>query len=101
VFSQRHPRTRHYQKLEQGDVFAVRDARFKYIYHSDGPSEFFDLETDPHELENLIDAASPDRDRLAAIAEGYLPLMGRAASGAESEVEDEVLEELRALGYVN
>lgn len=31
----------------------IRDQRWKYIYHSGGFEELYDLETDPHELTNL------------------------------------------------
>jgi arylsulfatase A-like enzyme len=41
---------------EYGPVRMIRDARYKYVKRfTDGPDEFFDLETDPNEQTNLIE----------------------------------------------
>jgi choline-sulfatase len=36
-----------------GGIFMIRDARYKYIYYVNHPTELFDLESDPEELHNL------------------------------------------------
>jgi len=38
----------------------LRDERYKYIYHAGGFEEFYDLTTDPHELDNLAFDGSVD-----------------------------------------
>jgi arylsulfatase A-like enzyme len=43
----------------------IRDHRYKYCYHAGGFEEFYDLETDPHELVNLAVSSPADRDPIA------------------------------------
>ena len=78
----------------------VQDERFKYIYRTEGQSEFFDLENDPREFANLIDQPSEDSDRMRAVLEGYLSAMRSEAVRPRVTLEPEVEEELRALGYL-
>ncbi len=38
----------------------LRDERYKYVYHAGGFEEFYDLKSDPHELDNLAFDGSVD-----------------------------------------
>ena len=51
-----------------GDHEMVTDGRWKLVTYGDGSQELFDLDADPNELRNLIDApeAAAHRQRLAA-----------------------------------
>lgn len=83
----------------KGEKFGVREGRFKYI---DGPEEgtreLFDLEDDPRERRNLLDAQPEAAAALAARVGDWRA--GR--SGAEPprlQITDEERERLEALGY--
>ncbi len=81
---------------------SIRSTSSKYIAHEDRETfpkdEFFDLEADVGETENLIEARAED----AAAARD---LLGRLLEGGQVEVEalggsESDLETLRALGYI-
>lgn len=44
--------------------YMVRDRRYKYVYYVDAPAQLFDLETDPHELDDL--AEHPEYESLVS-----------------------------------
>ncbi len=69
-------------------VFMVRRGRFKYVYCDHDPPLLFDLNADPHELENLCAGAS-HRDALASLRAEVLSRwdpVGLAARVAESQL---------------
>jgi choline-sulfatase len=103
AFAQRRPKDEQRRSFEDGDVYSLRDQRYKYIYRSEGPSAFYDLLEDPGERRNQIDAPSPNRDRLrAALDEGYTARFHSPVrpGAAPAELDAATLEELRALGYI-
>jgi hypothetical protein len=103
AFAQRRPKDADRPSFADGDVYSLRDERYKYIYRSEGRAEFYDLVEDPGELRDRIEAPSPDRDRLrAALAEEFTPRFHSPIRprSAAPEPDAETLEELRALGYV-
>jgi arylsulfatase len=79
-------------------VFVLRDGRYKYIYHSKNEDEFFDLASDPTESRRLPVDGDPEGERLREMARALAPdLTIRRAR----DVPEELLPELRALGYVD
>lgn len=78
-------------------VLAVRTERFKYIHRPQGRDELYDLAADPGERRDL--AAAPDAEPapLRALA---LDLAARRAGAASMALDEKLLRELRALGYV-
>lgn len=83
--------------------YMLRDARFKYVYHSRfGPEELFDLQGDPDETRDL----APQRPLLVGYYRQLLAawLLGlRRGQGEivpESDLTPEQRENLKALGYV-
>ena len=38
-------------------VRAIRNERYKYVWNPQASDELYDLEADPHEMENLTDEA--------------------------------------------
>jgi arylsulfatase A-like enzyme len=86
---------------EPGLVIAARNERYKYILHSAGEDEFFDLEHDPRELRNLIDEEHAAKDELARwLTEKYKAMIEHPLTDQVGEVDPRYVEELKALGYL-
>lgn len=89
---------------EPGLVLAAQNERFKYILHSDGEDELYDLEADPFETTNLIGRGLETEKKLAGwLTQKYEwmrahPLVG---TPAEPSIDAEFIEELKSLGYLN
>ena len=79
------------------------EERFKYLHHTTGPDEFYDLQLDPHETRNLLDeGASEEAARLAQALHAHLESLAlRAATSQAVELDAQTREELRALGYAH
>jgi arylsulfatase A-like enzyme len=79
----------------------IRDNRYKYIWASDGKHELYDHASDPAEEHNLIEVlphiATDLQMRLEEWRRGLKPA---APSVEEPEFDQEVVERLRALGYL-
>jgi len=87
---------------EPGIKLAAQDGRFKYIRNPEPPHGFYDLQSDPYELRNLIRQPHPEKERLERwILDKHEDLSGdhRAKSPAD-EIDPELLEDLKALGYI-
>jgi arylsulfatase A-like enzyme len=100
-FSLRRPWGSDHREWERGEVFALQDLDWKYIAHTDGKDEFFDLRSDPLELRNLVEAPSPVRDRLSDMAREVFAALRREGQVATKHTEPAVTEELKALGYIH
>ena len=104
AFTQRRPKdgAKHRQRWEDGEVRAVQTLRHKYISRSSGEDEFFDLELDPWELENLVGDSSKVEESLRQLLERYFSTAGRSSPdpSLDSDLATEHDEELRALGYL-
>ncbi len=86
---------------ETGDIYALQSGAFKYIVHSQGNDELFNLEADRFELTNLASTPSPDRDRMRALAVAhYEQLRANTLKVKELPLKEEFMDELKALGYV-
>ncbi len=82
-------------------LFTVMSAQHKYILHTGGDDEFFDLDSDPNELLNEIGTSSAARYRdLITVKLNELEWAGLASTTEQAELPADVLEELKALGYV-
>lgn len=83
-------------------LWAVVGGRFKYIRASDGQDELYDLEADPSELHNLIDALPGEAERLAAhldVWKELTPQFTPSGPNATPEPDAAVMDVLRGLGY--
>lgn len=63
---------------------AIKSERYRYIHYADGSEEFYDHQTDPHELTNRIDDAS--LAKLIAAHREHLPktyhaILGKGSTG--------------------
>jgi arylsulfatase A-like enzyme len=99
-------RSREWKLVERGEPlpepFVDRDTRRTIARALDavGPRMLFHLPSDPRERENRMGAGEPVAERLASALAARLVRGPRAGPDGEIEVEGEVLERLRALGYV-
>ncbi len=101
AFAQRRPPDKARRLWERGEVFAVFDLDWKYIAHSQGGDEFYDLRKDPLELANLVKAPSPLKERLASLTrETWTRLRREGSRLPERPFDTTTEEELRALGYI-
>lgn len=99
AFAQRRPPD---SGWEPGDVFTLFDQDWKYIVHTKGQDEFFDLRKDPLELTNLAASASSQKDQLAHLSRATFARLSREGMHVRSRsVDPAQQEQLRALGYVN
>lgn len=89
---------------ESGLVLAARNEQYKYILHSHGDDELYDLDADPFETTNLVGTGLEVEKKLAGwLTQKYEwmranPLVG---APADPQIDKEFIEELKALGYLN
>jgi len=87
------------RNYESGERYALQSLRYKYLLWTDGPDEFYDLRSDPFELNNQIGhGGTAERDFRRRLLHSVADYQ-RNAPRAES-VEDRNLDALRALGYL-
>ncbi len=83
------------------ELAMIRDNRWKFIWASDGKHELYDYTADPAEHDNLIEAMPHVATEYHKRLEGWRGGMVQAALAEEApEFDQEVVERLRALGYL-
>jgi arylsulfatase A-like enzyme len=104
AFSQRRPPDERRLRIgwEPGIKLAVQNGAFKYIRNPEPPHEFYDLRRDPNELQNLIHAESTEKDRLRRWLDAKYDSLRRdhRAESLSDEIDPQILEDLKALGYI-
>jgi len=84
-----------------GEVYASRGIDRKLIVNTEGPCEFYDLEADPFEMNNVCDPSAPDAAELIRRLTNAFEIMQTQGGAMQSGVASpEVIEELKALGYL-
>lgn len=86
---------------ERGEIFSVEDLEWKYIAHSAGKNELFNLRRDPLELHNLEDQHLPEGERLSDLAWQTFTRLRKGAEAPKAQHDSGTTEELKALGYIN
>lgn len=87
-------------------VYALREGRYKWLlFVNERRHELYDLQTDPGEKEDLVAAGRAPRrimDRFEAVFAEWLRSGEAQRSGSidESALNEEMIESLRSLGYV-
>lgn len=82
-------------------VYALTGARWKYHRYGHSPDRLYDLEADPHELVDVIDAHPEVAKRMKAQVDELLRAQaGRSPLRAKEKLPEGVREQLKALGYV-
>lgn len=87
--------------LDTGDRrFALRTTDWKYIRDEHGAEELFDLDADPGETENLVDAERDVLDDLRSHVDRHETSVDETAGDMrEVEMDEQVRQRLRDLGY--
>ena len=86
---------------DPGRNFAWVTDEWKYLHRTDARDALFDLRGDPHELRNVIEEEPEIASKLrASLFEALEASQAkRAAATTTAEIPEDVVEELRALGY--
>lgn len=85
-------------------AFAVRDGDFKLILHADDPgaAELYDLGRDPGERRNLAPAEGRRVEKMNGQIRRWLRSLPKAPDRGYRDTNDqELLEQLKALGYID
>lgn len=98
AFAERRFNPRARPDREAGERYALQDLRYKYLWFSEGPDEFYDVFADPYETVDLIDEPNPRKDDMRATIEQIVAVL--SGDGEAESVDEETLERLRALGYL-
>jgi hypothetical protein len=99
--SKRHA-DRGYELRPRDHIHSVRGRRWKLIFYpglQQDYVELYDLARDPAEGENYAEAEPRVRDAYLRLLQGWLA--AEAAEVAETPLPPEVVEQLRALGYLD
>ncbi len=86
------PLDRRLQSYQVGDLKLIRDDQ--------GRVELYDLSSDPHERTDVSTERPQDVERLSNALDTWLRSRETARTLGEVEMDEETLEELRALGYL-
>ncbi len=102
AFAERRPKdgARHRLSWEPGDVYSLESLALKYIFHSQGRDELYDLRSDPLELHNLIDEPSKAGKAMRKRLLGYVRALADGALGPAADESAKHAAELEALGYL-
>lgn len=86
---------------EAGIAYALRYEHYTYVYRTEGENELFDDAQDPYQVKNIIES----KPRIASMLESRLlsliKLLESNAVDTEDVEDEEILEGLRDLGYLN
>ncbi len=91
------------ENFEYGDKYAVRTNDMKYLHLTRGEDELYDLKNDPGEKNNLLKTRTDMRkvaDRYRKVLMDWLkdtPLKSKQ----NVQIDEDVKEKLKSLGYVN
>ena len=80
-----------------GVQLSVRNGRWKYIWASDAPHELYDLDADPGERSNVLDAHADVAAELRGLLERHVAALPKPREAAP--LSEETRKALQALGY--
>lgn len=84
-----------------GEVYATRSTDRKLIVNTEGPCEFYDLEADPFEMNNICEPSQPDvAELIRRLTEAFEVMQTQGGAMESGVASPEVIEELKALGYI-
>jgi len=82
------------------DLKAVYDRPFKFIWESNGKCELYNIEEDPHELNNLVKEIPGKASEMQTLLDKWLASFKPVAPRISPEIDKATEESLRALGYL-
>jgi arylsulfatase A-like enzyme len=84
-------------------MWAVRTGDWRYIAYNDGDCELYDLRSDPDEKRNVADDHPDVCARLSAVLTAHREDCPYDADldDTPQDVDEQVLERLRSLGYID
>ncbi|MBI2434619.1 MAG: sulfatase-like hydrolase/transferase [Candidatus Hydrogenedentes bacterium] len=86
---------------EPDPIYCLQSSQCKYIVHTNGQDECYDLSTDPGELVNVISKGNPCCLQMGALARAAFQTLTESAQDvAPPEFTGEYGEHLKALGYL-
>jgi arylsulfatase A-like enzyme len=97
---------RRVQSGQEQEWIAIRTEDYKYIWNLDGQDALFHLQKDPGEVHNLIDQRPAEASELRTHLVNWLESNGPLQDGdqdytpVEVELDKEIEDRLRALGYI-
>lgn len=84
---------------EDGEKYALQDTKYKYILHTKGKDEFFNIADDPYEMTNLIGRGSTEENRLREALISKINNFKQQIETQPKSVDQETIERLKSLGY--
>ena len=86
---------------QPGDVYATRSDDRKLIINSEGSCEYYDLGSDPFEINNVCEPSEPDiAELIRLLTETFDVMQSQGEAMHSGAASPEVIEELKALGYL-
>ncbi len=79
---------------------AIRTDEYKYIRGSDGSQELYNIQKDPNEQTNLVDANPDIVEEYDAMLDEWLDSFNRAKSSQDVSMNDDTKSRLEDLGYL-
>jgi arylsulfatase A-like enzyme len=81
-------------------LLAVMDGRFKLIRSPSGKEWLFDLQRDPGETQNLAGSMPGVEEDLRSLLDAYDALV-QSGGSQRRQLDEDLIRQLRALGYIN
>lgn len=85
---------------EDGETYALQDRNYKYIHHTAGAGELYDLRSDPYETQNLLGRRADVEKKLRETLLRKVHHFKKNAWGKPEPVDPKIIEQLKSLGYV-
>jgi arylsulfatase len=103
TFSQRRPADE--RRIKEGwlpgDVYATRSVDRKLIINTEGSCEYYDLGADPFESDNVCDPSDSEvADLIRLLTADFDSMLTQGEAMHSGAASPEVIEELKALGYL-
>jgi arylsulfatase A-like enzyme len=101
-FAERRPKddTPLRRNWEPGEVFSVHDQSEKYIHHTEGTNEFYNLKSDPHEEVNLGKKLTELKTIFLKKVQQMLQFHQSGEKLQDQKLSPDQYQELKTLGYM-
>jgi choline-sulfatase len=83
-----------------GEKYALQIRDYKYIYSTHEEDGFFELRSDPCELNNRVNSGTPEEGQLKKTLLALIKYLKQKAPSEHLPVDKETIECLKSLGYI-